>query len=151
VKEKGKKGKRKAGIRRTARFSLAASPARRFLPALPAAVILLVACVSQRFSVVQIHQENVELRAELEKRIGEREREEAVVAALLARGRIESVARERLALRPPEPGEQVFLAEWTRAGRGGEGWFDGAGRGWTALLGMVRGGEVSGGGTGRGR
>ncbi|MBN1826023.1 MAG: hypothetical protein JW958_07140 [Candidatus Eisenbacteria bacterium] len=146
---KGTKEKR----RRLHTPRLSVPPAKRFLPALLAAVILLVACVSQRFSVVQMHQENMELRAELEKHRGAREREEANVAALLARGRIERLARERLELRPPEQGEQVFLVEWTAPiqGGGGEGLFGGAGRGLVELIGLARGDAVDGRGTGGGR
>jgi hypothetical protein len=84
-------------------------------PFLVVGVLVLVACVIQRFSVVQIHQENLELRCRLDELKGEVNRSKEDVAYLVSRDRIERVAEASLGLRPPLPGNQVYFPEWQRS------------------------------------
>lgn len=84
----------------------------RIGPLLILCVAVLVACVSQRFSVESACQRNVELRGELEELRGSVSRSRADVFRLVSRERIETIARSEFDLVPPAFGDQVFLPEW---------------------------------------
>ena len=77
-------------------------------------VLVFVACVTQRFSVTQMHLRNAELRQNLEELRGQVERSRAEVARLSSRERIERIAQAEMGLQSPQPGGQVFLPEWRR-------------------------------------
>ncbi|MFH1681077.1 MAG: hypothetical protein ABIH26_10590 [Candidatus Eisenbacteria bacterium] len=84
----------------------------RFAPLLTLSVIVLIACVNQRFSVTRLHQENMELELRLERLRDDVERARGRIASLTKRDRIEEVALASLDLKLPEPGSQVHLPEW---------------------------------------
>ena len=85
----------------------------RLAPLLLVGVVVLLASIAQSFSVGRVHQENLALRQRLDELRGDLERARADVHALTARERIETIASAELGLRPPQPGEQVFLPEWS--------------------------------------
>jgi len=81
-------------------------------------VLVFVACVTQRFSVTQMHRRNAELKGNLEEIRGEVERNRARVARLTGRERVERIARAELGLDTPTPESQVYLPEWRRSAVG---------------------------------
>ncbi len=81
-------------------------------------VLLFVACVTQRFSVTQMHRRNAELQENLEELRGQVERSRAEVAHLTSRERIERIALAEMGLQSPQAGGQVFLPEWREAPSG---------------------------------
>jgi len=83
-----------------------------FAPVLLVSVFLLIACISQRFSVSCKHQENLDLRDRLVEVGEEIRRAQVKVESLACRERIERIAAAELELYPPGPGEQVFLPSW---------------------------------------
>jgi cell division protein FtsL len=84
----------------------------RFAPILVVSVIVLVACVNQRFSVTRLHQENRDLEMRLERLRDDVERARGRISSLTKRERIEEIALSTLALELPEPERQAYLPEW---------------------------------------
>jgi len=118
----------------------------RFAPLLLVSVIILVACVSQKNSVTRSHQMNLDLHRRLVELREDVERARVEAARMASRERIELVASRDFGLRPPEPGDQVFLPDWRRAARPrtgvgslAAGWFTTAGRGFGHLRAMLTG------------
>ena len=118
----------------------------RFVPLLLVSVIILVACVFQKNQVTRAHQEKLELTRCLVDLREDVERARVESARMAGRERIERVACRDHGLRPPEPGDQVFLPEWrlTRPPQAGfgslaAGWFTTAGRGFGHLRTLLTG------------
>jgi cell division protein FtsL len=129
----------------------------RFAPLLTLSVIVLVACVNQRFSVTRIQHDNMALQLRLDRLHDDVERQRCQLATLTSRPRIEELALNDLGLRQPAPGSQVFLPDWREAppvqpagGSLAAGVLGSAGRGLDHLLQIVgRRGTTSGGERGR--
>ncbi|NNE07761.1 MAG: hypothetical protein HKN20_04280 [Gemmatimonadetes bacterium] len=76
---------------------------------------VMIACVSQRFSVDQIVCENQGLARDLVERMEERDRIQGTVQLLSRRDRIEEYAVAELGMRTPHQREQLYLPEWEAA------------------------------------
>lgn len=74
--------------------------------------LVLIACVSQRFSVDQMVGENQRLARELVERTEERNRIQGSVQLLSKRDRIEEYAVAELGMRTPQQREQSYLPAW---------------------------------------
>lgn len=103
-----RKNRKRAGAKR--RRSIGST-----IPVIVVLGIVLIACVSQRFSVDQMVAENQRLSRALAERVEERDRLQGTVQLLSKRDRIEEYAVTVLGMRTPLQQEQLYLPEWEEA------------------------------------
>ncbi len=82
------------------------------IPMIVVGGLVLIACVSQRFSVDQMVCENQRLARDLAQSTEERDRIQGTVQLLSRRDRIEEFAVAELGMRTPNQREQLYLPEW---------------------------------------